>query len=462
MRRSLAALVLALVACSSAKSRPAEENGSGVPGAGAGGPTSSDGGTTEGGGASCGEALFVPDLAKPARVFFVSPTGNDSNDGGSAQSAWRSLANVARLGPGDRVDVAAGSYPCGGSITAKGTALAPVVIRSVDGPRKAVFDCSGAAVGLSVTGASYVVVDGLAMSGAQNDLVRVTGSSNVRLTGLLLTGPGDGGVRVLASSSVEVSLSEISGTEAFGPSVAGQGIDLVGVHKAIVVGNVVHGVPTSAAVRVRAGSSDVHVAANTVFDAASALYLGGFSDRADFDPADADVEASAVIAHSNVVFGAVANPFTFLGCRGCLLAHSSVAVTSAEQLVRSLVGSTGKNAATLVSRSSDLRVIDNLFYTSQKAPGQLLAVASEDRTGFVESHNLFFVSGGSAASTRSEPTVGGAGTILDRDPRLTDTASGDLRLLTDSPARGTGLALGEAPYDATGKCRLGAINIGAY
>jgi len=58
-----------------------------------------------------GSAPFIPPAPSGAATRFVSPTGNDSNNGQTAATAWRNLQKAADMAqPGDIIDVADGNY----------------------------------------------------------------------------------------------------------------------------------------------------------------------------------------------------------------------------------------------------------------------------------------------------------------------------------------------------------------
>lgn len=79
-----------------------------------------------------------------ARELYLSPNGNDSNNGLTLQTAWQS-PNFAynNLVAGDTLWVAGGNYTISETIKSKnaGTASAPIKVLAIRGQRP-VFDCS--------------------------------------------------------------------------------------------------------------------------------------------------------------------------------------------------------------------------------------------------------------------------------------------------------------------------------
>jgi chloramphenicol 3-O-phosphotransferase len=76
-------------------------------------------------------------------VFYVAPTGSDSNPG-TASAPWRTIQKAAgTLRPGQRANVAAGSYYERVTITSSGTAAAPIVLQAAAGAKMLGFNISG-------------------------------------------------------------------------------------------------------------------------------------------------------------------------------------------------------------------------------------------------------------------------------------------------------------------------------
>ncbi len=76
----------------------------------------------------------------PARNYHVAPDGSDSNSGTSRDDAWRSVTHAAnRVGPGDTVWLAEGTYREAVRLRAAGETGRPITFRSLPGER-VVFD----------------------------------------------------------------------------------------------------------------------------------------------------------------------------------------------------------------------------------------------------------------------------------------------------------------------------------
>lgn len=101
-------------------------------------------------------------------TYYISPSGNDSHSGTSAQTPWRTLdkVNATDLNPGDKVLFQAGNdYPGNLLLTAEdaGTPKQPVVIASFGSGRARIKAGDGS--GVTVRNAGGVVVENLIVMG---------------------------------------------------------------------------------------------------------------------------------------------------------------------------------------------------------------------------------------------------------------------------------------------------------
>lgn len=169
-------------------------------------------------------------------VYYVSPTGDDSQDGSSVDNAWESIDRGDQLGvllPGDTVNVVPGTYPIASTIalTSPGTATDPIVYRK--------------------HGEGVVEID---MGGANDEILSVEGN-HTHLSGLTLVNCGRHGIWLLGDSCIirEFDISE------YGL----QGIDVYGTGN-LVLRNAIHHAGESGIV-IRAGAGDNRVYGNTIY-----------------------------------------------------------------------------------------------------------------------------------------------------------------------------------------------------
>jgi hypothetical protein len=114
-----------------------------------------------------------PGPAPAGRTLYVSPLGDDS-DGLTEATAFRSPQRAADITePGDTVLIDDGTYESGPdansvTITRSGTAAAPVTYRAAPGARPVLK--ARAWEGISIQGASHIVVDGLIVDGVADEI----------------------------------------------------------------------------------------------------------------------------------------------------------------------------------------------------------------------------------------------------------------------------------------------------
>jgi len=118
----------------------------------------------------------------PGRVFYLSPSGNDTSPGTSVSSPWRTFGRVLNskklLQPGDTLVLLDGTYTrtttglpridCGTSGTASnGQSGRPITIRALN-ERRAYLKSDGFAAAFDMLGCSWWIVEGLRASNADN------------------------------------------------------------------------------------------------------------------------------------------------------------------------------------------------------------------------------------------------------------------------------------------------------
>ncbi len=415
-------------------------------------------------GARCAISTIMDGFV-PTRVLHVAADGDDSRDGLTRATAWRSLANSSRLLPGDQVDVEPGTYACGARINVRATAERPVRIRSADPANPAVFDCAGSA-GIAIDSAAYVALDGLEVRNAGGHALHISSgaapftelANHILVTRCHLHDATLACIKGNQAEDVDFIANELDRPESAGSSPSGQALDLVAVARARIVANRVHDVPTNVAIQAKGGAIDTLIDGNVIWDVGTAIHMGGATGPEFFLPRDADYEGLRVVAVNNVIYGAVGVAMSAIGCRDCLMANNTVASTATRQPVRGLPGATATGAT---SHTSGLRLVNNLFYFSGARPMDVLNFTPDDQAGFVQSHNLWFYADGPVGDLYSDVPIGGPGIVADSDPRLSAPVTGDLRPGAGSPALGAGTPEAGVLRDATGACRA-TWNIGAH
>ncbi|MEZ5406750.1 MAG: right-handed parallel beta-helix repeat-containing protein [Acidimicrobiales bacterium] len=173
------------------------------------------------------------------RVVFVDPaTGDDTDDGQTSVSAWRSLQTaVDRLAPGDTLYLMGGDYrgdrltPTSShvEVSVSGTADAWITITAAPGQRPRIVATAGN--GIEIRG-DYVTVEGLTVVGEGfgpgNDYgwgLMTRGNHHVRLAGNTISGMAVGGITSIEATNLEITGNEVHDNSFWGPE-QGSGISL--------------------------------------------------------------------------------------------------------------------------------------------------------------------------------------------------------------------------------------------
>lgn len=146
-------------------------------------------------------SVLVPVLPAVAATYYVSPSGSDSASGTAPTSAWKTFPKaVSALRPGDTLILLDGTYTaanCGGSCAQgflnlrdkAGTAQAPITIKA-DHERQAYIAEDGTFAGVNLSGASYLILEGLRIStqakGRQSEPVYGVGVHHLTFRRLLV------------------------------------------------------------------------------------------------------------------------------------------------------------------------------------------------------------------------------------------------------------------------------------
>jgi parallel beta-helix repeat protein len=142
--------------------------------------------------AACGAALAVagaPSAQAATTTYYVAATGcSDANPGTSPSQPFCTLIKAASVatGPGITVQVASGSYT-GVNIGGSGAAGSPLTFTAAPGASVIV---SNSANGFSISGRSWVVINGFTVSGTTGFGISVRNSSNVTISNNTVTYSG--------------------------------------------------------------------------------------------------------------------------------------------------------------------------------------------------------------------------------------------------------------------------------
>lgn len=385
----------------------------------------------------------VASAAPQGTTYYVSPGGDDDNDGRSADSPLGTLNHAAgRTNPGDTVCIMDGVHQAGGgnggsllTITRSGTAGAPITYRSCDDGNsvlpvlKVSQDANSWNVVETARGVSHIVIEKLQIEGdnrsislaaAQeaknradpafntNGVFMRQGSTHVTVRDNLVQYLPGCGICGMDVDYVTIESNVVHSTSWF-TRYASSGISILGGvnsdantgHKILIRNNVVYNNRTQVeweAIKKLSDGNGIIVDSMRNKNDASKTYRG------------------RTLVSDNVVYG---NGGSGIHC----YYSNNVDIVHNTAYDNSTVLDYGSIFA---NNCEDSRVINNVNYVRD---GRNANLDNNPRTA--HSHNLYF--NGQAPSARGSQDI-------QADPLFVNAAGGDFRLGDGSPAKGSALA----------------------
>ena len=395
----------------------------------------------------------------PTRVLHVAITGNDSTGDGSTARPLRTIGRgAAAAAPGTSIIVHSGTYPGGTYISnLAGTATAPIWIGGAPGEPRPVI--SGSAEGIHLTAVRYLILHNLEITASTDNglncddggaYANPEATQHLVLRDLRIHHVGTGGNQDGMKLS-GVNDYFVLGCEITDGSAGGSGIDHVGCHRGLLVGNRFVRAGTNA-VQTKGGSTDIEIRGNWVEECGSrGLHIGGSTGFAYFrEPLSTtatNYEARRIRAIANVIIGAE-SAAGIVGASDCLVLNNTI-LTPHNWIFRILQETVTTPPYTFAACGNNT-VANNLFYYDRADLSSFVNVGANTAPAtFTFSHNLWYNYPNPAQSAPSLP-VAETGGIIGQNPLLADVASGDLRLLPGSPALRAGNAYPELILDYQG------------
>lgn len=439
-----------------------------------------------------------------ATAYFVATNGSDSADGLSTTTPFHTIAHaVSVVGPGDSIDVRAGTYVESVVISRAGAATAWIQLRAYPGevplvrgagPAPTLYfyhpDCDEDVIGSGSGNVDchpmYWTVQGLTLQGSPTGgddgyVVKIDTPQVLLLRNRLCCGKVDIVKLVRTANDVEIRDNEIwQDAGVVTPGSNAQGIDIVGADRTHVVANFVHDVP-DIGIYAKGNARNTLIERNRLMriggpDNGNALMLGQSTDADRL--VDGNYETYDGIVRNNVVVGST---------YACLATSSSLNArfynNSCHDTARTGQASIYlSNESEVGKRGSGLVFVNNVIDGNAARP--VVKVGSDamgDYSTLVFARNLFHVAGGAPqfyASDFFNPVgfaqwqsgflqlTGHAETGLVADPLFLAT-DGDTPLAVgaNSPAVDAGdAAAAWVPDDYNGRPRPSgnAFDIGAF
>ncbi|MFP4343669.1 MAG: hypothetical protein ACLFU8_03145 [Anaerolineales bacterium] len=410
---------------------------------------------------------------EPTLEIHVATDGDDDSGDGSLGAPYRTIDRaVEEAVPGTAVRIHAGTYAEVVYVDGlAGTAEAPIWIGGAPGEARPIIE--GGGEGLHLSRVRYLIVHDLEVRQTEHngincddggEYVDPEATRHVIFRDLYIHDVGGTGNQdCLKLSGVDDYYVLESEFARCGGGISGSGVDHVGCHGGLLVGNIFREMSGNA-VQCKGGSEDIEIRANWIDGGGQrAVNMGGSTGFTYFRPplstTEPNVEARDIRVVANVIRGSVA-PLAFVGCVDCLAAHNTI-VDPENWLLRILQETTSTGEHTFLECQNNA-VINNLFYFDRSALSTYVNIGPDTLPEtFIFANNLWYAHDDPAQSEPNLPVAETDG-IVGQNPQLVDPAGENYHLQTGSPATGAGQALPAVRYDFDGVRYRVVPSIGAF
>jgi hypothetical protein len=410
---------------------------------------------------------------QPSVEIHVAVAGNDGSGDGSAANPYASIERAAQdAAPGAAIRLHAGTYPGGTYLEGlSGTEAEPIWIGGAPGEARPVIE--GGGEGIHLVRLRYVIVHDLEVRNAAyngintddgGDYANPDATRYVIFRGLSIHHiGGDGNQDCLKLSGVNDYYVLNSEFALCGGDGSGSGIDHVGCHHGLILGNFFHDLSANA-VQNKGGSQDIEIRANRMLNAGyRAVNIGGSTGYEYFRPplstSQPNFEARDIRAIANVIEGGE-TPFAFVGAVDSLAANNTI-IDPGNWLLRILQETVSDGTYEFLP-SGDNRVVNNLFYFDRGALSTYVNIGPDTAPKtFTFSNNLWYAHDNPAQSQPSLPVAETDG-VVGQDPLFQNPGGGNYHLQSGSPALGGGIPVAGVVNDYDGLAYNLPPSIGAF
>jgi hypothetical protein len=410
---------------------------------------------------------------QPAFEIHVAVSGHDDTGDGSAAHPYASLERAAQdAAPGAAIRLHAGTYPGGIYLQElAGTEAAPIWIGGTPGEARPVIEGTGE--GIHMVRVRYVILHNLEIRNAAyngintddgGDYANLEATRHVIFRDLNIHHiGGDGNQDCLKLSGVNDYFVLNSEFAFCGGGGSGSGIDHVGCHHGLIVGNFFHDLSANA-VQNKGGSQDIEIRANHMLNAGyRAVNIGGSTGYEYFRPPlstdQPNFEARDIRVIANIIEGGE-TPFAFVGAVDSLAANNTI-INPENWLLRILQETVSDETYEFLP-SGDNAVINNLFYFDRGSLSTYVNIGPGTAPEtFTFSNNLWYAHDDPAQSQPSLPVSETDG-VVGEDPLFQNSAAGNYHLQDGSPALGAGASLAGVVEDYDGFAYNVPPSIGAF
>jgi hypothetical protein len=410
---------------------------------------------------------------QPTVEIHVAVDGRDDTGDGSAANPYASIERAAQeAAPGAAIRLHAGTYPGGTYLEdLPGTEAAPIWIGGAPGEARPVIE--GGGEGIHLVRVRYVIVHDLevrnaAYNGINTDdggeYANSDATRHVIFRYLNIHHIGSGGnedcLKLSGVNDYFVLYSEFSFC---GGDGSGSGIDHVGCHHGLILGNYFHDLSANA-VQNKGGSQDIEIRANHMRNASyRAVNIGGSTGYEYFRPplstTQPNFEARDIRVIANLIEGSE-TPFAFVGAVDSLAANNTV-INPDNWLLRILQETVSDGTYEFLP-SGNNTLVNNLFYFNRGDLSTYVNIGPNTAPEtFIFANNLWYAHDDPAQSQPILPVSETDG-VVGQDPLFQNPAGGNYHLQSASPAVGQGGVVADVVEDYDGLAYQIPPSIGAF
>ncbi len=411
----------------------------------------------------------------PTVEIHVAPTGDDLTGDGSAANPYKTPARALQdAAPGTAIRLHSGTYADRINISdLHGTSENPIWIGGAPDETPPIL--TGATEAMHLSKVSYLILHDLEVQGTLTSQNGINADDGGEVDNPLATHHlifrnlsihhigGTGNQDCLKLSGVNEYFVLNSSFGFCGGGISGSGIDHVGCHQGLIVGNTIHDTAGSG-IQVKGGSEDIEIRANHFIDAGErSVNIGGSTGFAYFRPplstTDPNFESKNIRVIANLFEGSVA-PLAFVGTVESLALNNTI-INPDNWLIRILQETTTSGDIEFLP-CGDNALINNLFYFDRSQLSTYLNIGPNTASDtFTFANNLWYAHDQPGNSQPNLP-VTETNPIVGVDPLLFDPKGGNYHLQSASPAIGAGAEHASLTLDFDGNPYASPPTLGAF
>jgi len=422
----------------------------------------------------CGGVFTFEAGKNPDLEIHVATDGIDTPGCGPVNSPCAQIDYAASLAvPGTAIVVHAGTYAGGQYIdNLAGSLQQPIWIGGAEGEERPIID--GGNEGLHLSNVRYLIIHDLVVRDAAFNGINADDGGNYSdvnasrfliFRGLQIQNiGGTGNQDCLKLSGIDDFWVLDSEFSFCGGGLSGSGIDQVGCHNGVILGNHFHDTSGNA-VQCKGGSENIEIRANRIENpGARGINMGGSTGFAFFrpplSPDSPNAEARDIRVIGNLFRGGDA-PVAFVGCVDCVVANNTI--DTPRRWVFRILQETVSTLDYEFLPAQQGRFINNIVnFDSQVVTAVNVGPNTAPETFEIRNGLWYRYDNPSQSNPPGGLPVTEIAPIVGSDPQFNDVVSGDFSIPATSPAFMSGAAIPQISADMVDLCYRSSPSRGAY